>query len=471
MRHILPPSHSIRTRDKAVTATTMQYPYSPQTPPFSAQSFGRSLFDSPFSDYGTEPSHSPDVSLSPAQKLILNRLTLIGHQILRKDISKERMRLLSERLDAVDGVVHAPETQSRSELEDSALFIDSDDDEAMDIASGLGLSGNTLYDSKDAKKDDRKDNGGGEELGCRTEWEEGSTLGDVEADHNLDDVFYTPVRKSFSRLSRPPPATSVAEEGTVDEILASIAEVCMRHQETKYLNSLMLEELDVANAENTTLRNLNDKLILDLHLDYSELLFLKVQLQTIETHALPLEDEDSEFSFVRAIERLELNWRDVEKHLATRMETHGQDKYAEKLRATLPRDLRESLRRARSVSPIRPPNDILERLSRASTRSNSRTRADSAASATSIVDIANSVVDSTLGPVESIEEADHDEAANLHEATDLPEADEEDDGEELDEQAEQESSRPAIGFWDALARAAGIVDYYDLLADNDDTST
>ena len=203
----------------------------------------------------------------------------------------------------------------------------------------------------------------------------------------------------------------------------------------------MLEKLDFADDENIALRNANDKLILDLHLDYSELLFLKIQLQAIEAYAIPREDQDPDLSFVNAIERLELDWRDVEKRFTERMEMHKKERPPEEFHKTLPEELRILLQQIENGNPRPPmphehlsiPAPVLERLSRPSSRPYSRD-----------------------GP----KEVEGGEASLT--ALDINTA----NSTMPDEDVQKPSDKS--NFWNVLASAVGIIDYYDLFQDGDE---
>lgn len=101
-------------------------------------------FDSPFSDYFTDTSTSPEPSSAPGnasttQKSLLSRLRDVGRQILHKDPDAHIVTLLLENLDAVDAALTAPEPQSRqpAELVDSGLFMEEELEELAPLDEEL----------------------------------------------------------------------------------------------------------------------------------------------------------------------------------------------------------------------------------------------------------------------------------------------------------------------------------------------
>lgn len=432
----------------------------PETPPLRSLSPRRILFDSPFSDYYTDTSLSPDLSPSLAQKALLTRLAAIGQQILRKDPSAQKFRWINERLDGVEEVFAAPESQTRQppELEDSGLFMDGDDEvensQLIHGGGGLGLPDDVVEILRRAslssgERNERVDSvaeGLEQDREHEVPWEEETGLGEIEARENDQAsaivASYKGENNAISTLLKEsgmkPPTTS---EDVIIRINAAIMELRLRFEEIKYLNFLMLEKLDVADDENIALRNANDKLILDLHLDYSELLFLKIQLQAIEAYAIPREDQDPDFSFVNAIERLELDWRDVEKRFTERMEMHKKERPPEVFHKTLPEELRILPQQIENGNPRPPmphehlsiPAPVLERLSRPSSRPYSRD-----------------------GP----KEVEGGEASFT--ASDINTA----NSTMPDEDVQKPSDKS--NFWNVLASAVGIIDYYDLFQDSDE---
>lgn len=432
----------------------------PETPPLQSFAPRRILFDSPFSDYFTDTSLSPDPLPSPSQKALLSRLTAIGQRIARKEPSSQKFGWINDRLDGVEAAFAAPDTQSRQppEMEDSGLFMDGDEEidtsQLLHGGGGLGLPDDVVEILRRASLSSREEHsrvdsvadGFDSDRDQDASWEEDTGLGEMEAGENDDAAAIvasygeenTAISSLLKESGMKPPTTP---EGVLARINSAIMELRLRFEEVKYLNFLMLEKLDVADDENIALRNANDKLILDLHLDYSELLFLKIQLQAIEAHAVPREDQDPDFSFVSAIERLELDWRDVEKRFTERMEMHENQRPPEDFRKTLPEELRVLLHQIKDGSPRPPtppegqfsvPAPVIERLSQPSSRPCSQE-----------------------GPKELEEGENSLTTSNTNTSHSTA----------SDEEAQKPSDKS--GFWNFLASAVGIIDYYDLFDDDE----
>jgi len=224
----------------------------PETPPLRSLSPRRILFDSPFSDYYTDTSLSPDPSPSPAQKALLTRLAAIGQQILRKDPSAQKFRWINERLDGVEEVFAAPESQTRQppELEDSGLFMDGDDEvensQLIHGGGGLGLPDDVVEILRRAslssgERNERVDSvaeGLERDREHEVPWEEETGLGEIEAGENDQAsaivASYKGENNAISTLLKEsgmkPPTTS---EDVIIRINAAIMELRLRFEEIK----------------------------------------------------------------------------------------------------------------------------------------------------------------------------------------------------------------------------------------------
>lgn len=434
------------------------------------------------------------------------------------------MGWLAERLDAVEEVLAAPESQSKpAELEDSGLFMDGDgEDEELDgilvnrDGLGVGADVNDVFGSeeKSSVKDENEEvfisgdipqNGEHDIL-----WEEGTTLGETDAGEEGEGA---PIAAEVEngRAAHSIAKVNKRSHSATDDVVAQIAEATavlkLRFEEVKHLNHLMLEKLDAANDENLALRNANDKLTLDLHLDYSELLFLKIQLQTIENHAVPFDDQDPDFSFVNAIDRLELDWRDVEKRFSSRMEAHKGIKPADQFHQTFPEELRMMLRqlgpnRSDTQTPNPPlgqlnPSHILDVLSPFPSRPSSRNqlrleRETKMPAAAASVQPHHEPTTATEQPIITAEEpiktvgdptmTSEDQTTTAEDPTIALEeptmvADEltiaVEDSTTTAEKQEMIAEEPVIvstgsNFWNDLANAVGIIDYFDLFNEEEE---
>ena len=224
----------------------------PETPPPRSLSPRRILFDSPSSDYYTDTSLSPDPSPSPAQKALLTRLAAIGKQILRKDPSGQKFGWINERLDGVEEVFAALESQTRQppELEDSGLFMDGDDEvensQLIHGGGGLGLPDDVVEILRRAslssgERNERVDSvaeGLEQDREHEVPWEEETGFGEIEAGENYqasaivasykgeNNVISTLLKESGMK----PPTTS---EDVIIRINAAIMELRLRFEEIK----------------------------------------------------------------------------------------------------------------------------------------------------------------------------------------------------------------------------------------------
>ena len=94
------------------------------------------------SDYFTDPSNSPDIlirSPSSTQQEILRRLQSLGDWVLRQELSSHTATKAHVVLDELQGVLIAPDPQSRqpADIEESDLFSPEDEIEADDLVSDL----------------------------------------------------------------------------------------------------------------------------------------------------------------------------------------------------------------------------------------------------------------------------------------------------------------------------------------------
>lgn len=102
-----------------------------------------------------------------------------------------------------------------------------------------------------------------------------------------------------------------------NEVMGLVKELSKRFDETKVLNQLALDRIKLDEDRIAKLRKLNQKQTLSLHLDYSELVYLKMELASIRSLVLPPHAEPE--GFEDAIRTFELNWRNTERRIATRL--------------------------------------------------------------------------------------------------------------------------------------------------------
>lgn len=287
----------------------------PQTPPPISP---HGPHDSPFSDYWTDASFSPNPNhphcfeSHPSQRPLLQRINSIGAQIVRVEPQGRVADILGQRLDALEAVLAAPETRSRmpAELEDSGLFLE---DEEVD----------------QWRDDHQQYESGGEGTKDR---EHGEQLKAEDRAYSEEDVSSEP-STDFADLINSDLAQLLERISTTQESLRR------RCEEVKHINELVSEKLEHTTAELATLRETNGSLLDTLQLNSSELVFLNLQLQKLE-QTLPAVAAaatsngaaKSDPSLSSAIDtkawRTEANrWkydsRDIKKRFAHRAAAHG----------------------------------------------------------------------------------------------------------------------------------------------------
>jgi hypothetical protein len=102
-----------------------------------------------------------------------------------------------------------------------------------------------------------------------------------------------------------------------NEVMDLAGELSKRFDETKVLNQLALDRIKMHEDIIESLRKANEKQALNLHLDYSELVYLKMELNSIRSLTLP--PHASIETFEDAIRHFGLNWRNTERRFTTRI--------------------------------------------------------------------------------------------------------------------------------------------------------
>lgn len=180
------------------------------------------LHDSPFSDYHTNPSSSPQQYIdtnkaqehyyaetpsrrrrrtfspvpytpTPVQLDLLYQIHDIGKIIVKTTMTPEIVRWLEDRLDVIEAYLCAPEIQTRQpiEMEDSGMFMDDEEEQdtiVQDETGGLGLGKEVMdvFNSPEKDNAERKDSPHDTSTSIQhpkeseAKWEEDTTLGDIE---------------------------------------------------------------------------------------------------------------------------------------------------------------------------------------------------------------------------------------------------------------------------------------------------
>ena len=260
--------------------------------------------DSPFSDYFTDSSMgSSSASPSYAQKKLVQRLSNIGAQLLRKDPDEHVWEVLHMSINCMEETLGAVDSQSRqpADAADSGIFLADDDPftaPSFDIPHqaltppGIGRRNSTHHHNEflDIPPDV------------------------VERDDEDDEMLLSEACALLERVSQ------------------ASAQLRERFTEVQHANDVQAEQLSETTHEILTLRSANEALKQDLSFDHSELLFLKLQLKTLELQAQPwMEQNSGDRDLARDIERWKADWSDVEKRLKERRTEHINSLQAGKL--------------------------------------------------------------------------------------------------------------------------------------------
>lgn len=246
------------------------------------------LFDSPFSDYYTESDFapSPEAALSPAQKSLLYRLNQINEHIKGFEPSDALLHTLNGRVGELEGALAAPESQTRqpAELEDSGLFLEEEDDVFGHDTENDAVDDIAITD--------------GSEIFEAAEIAQIAHNEVAEAQAKAEDIWRNQETQEL-----------------IDRVTKASNELRLRYQEIKHTNELALSKLNAATTEILALRSENESLRADTIFDYSKLLFLKLQLKTLEAESLPPFDhkrhDDINETILSGIQRWKHDWRTV----------------------------------------------------------------------------------------------------------------------------------------------------------------
>jgi hypothetical protein len=227
-----------------------------------------------FSDGGshsTTPSSPPPfplmswtdaAPLSPTQARLLSYINNVERWVREHDPNPQQLASLSSSLEVINATITAPDPQTRQpaeELFDSGMFMSSADGRV----SACSTPSNSF---------------------CLN-------------DHSCVPDFLV--------------------ANYMNEVMDLATELSKRHDETKMLNQLALDRIAMQESMLEKLRKANEKQKVHLHLDYSELVYLKMELNSIRNMALP-QELDIE-TFEDAVRHFELNWRNTERRFAARL--------------------------------------------------------------------------------------------------------------------------------------------------------
>ncbi|KAF1808554.1 hypothetical protein P152DRAFT_462420 [Eremomyces bilateralis CBS 781.70] len=288
---------------------------SPTTPPPRTMPQSARLMDSPYSDYYTDLSISPDtdprdshrftvengklgypviphtlqessideISSSPIeppantpQRALLQRLRDIAiciHE--RENLTEEQTALLNSRVENIESDLTAPISQTKEAvLGDSGLFIDDEDDLEFEETDGSDEHGDGNgvgqfeNSDSDVAPEDIK------ELGRRVSYSDKS----LAATSHLS--------RSSKKAGLFFPARALEEQHElVARISRAATELRARYEEIKHLNDMNTLRLDTAATRIIDLQAENEALRKASELDHSELFYLKLQLRASDLQA------------------------------------------------------------------------------------------------------------------------------------------------------------------------------------------
>ena len=220
---------------------------SPSTPSRDSDSsqwrVASNLQDSPFSDYFTDDARSETEMSSETQQMV-SRLHRLQAKLVRDERRSEKssMNLVGKRLDALEGELRRAELHARAsgQSEDSVLFTGiMEEEEEEKYRANITPSGAT--DDGDSKMKPQPESQS------------------AEQDHliELAQQVMTNVTEAHEQLE-------------------------MRQAEINAMNESFASQLEEHSRQVEALRSENEGLRLDIQMDYSELLFLKLQFKTLE---------------------------------------------------------------------------------------------------------------------------------------------------------------------------------------------
>ncbi|KAK3675197.1 hypothetical protein LTR78_005131 [Recurvomyces mirabilis] len=258
------------------------------------------LRDSPFSDYFTDDARSIehisggavyDMPSSQTQQMLV-RLNKLQAQLMRAgEDGGDALNIVGRKLSEIENDMDALHSQTRvaPELDDSGLFMDDDDEPAATTPARASTAEGYF---------------GGFN----------GTLEEAE-----DDV--TPEEKAAERDYQ-----LVEAQRVLDNVTKAQEELRKRHAELVQLNDDRAVQIEDYEHEVEELRSENESLRSELGLDHSELLFMKLQLKSLEVELDGESEEDQSSRRSRTLEEMDKwrsDWHDVDARLRKRRGRYG----------------------------------------------------------------------------------------------------------------------------------------------------
>lgn len=258
------------------------------------------LQDSPFSDYFTDDARSLESQTTPTSETqrLLVRLNKLQSQLMRGENAPEMLNIVGRRIGEIEDEVEAlfsqnclPEEMEEEEEEEDEFFTEQER--------------NVVLSSRPVSKRQRQRSN---PLGIN------GMLGSFEEEELPEPPSWDKARQD----------KLLAEAQTALHFLTKAQEqLKQRHQELVNLNEEYSLDMEEKEMEVERLRSENESLKSDLGFDHSELLFLELQLKSLE-----VECEDSMYHpklerLQRQMENWRDDWRDVEARFKKRRARYG----------------------------------------------------------------------------------------------------------------------------------------------------
>ncbi|KXT08802.1 hypothetical protein AC579_8275 [Pseudocercospora musae] len=243
----------------------------PTTPAKSSRNSTSSLQDSPFSDYFSDDARSSinhnHAIPSDETKALLVRMNKLQAQLMRDSSEHQRqsINLVEKKLGEIELELSALHSQTRLpyEIEDSAVGLSEQDGAVKALSHSRGPSTQSVNSSAVFSDDQATP----ENYKAERDW---LLLRTQELLENLSSV--------------------------TDELR-------QRHNEVKEMNEVHSVEIEEKDTRIEQLRSENEGLRQDLGFEYSELLFLKLQMKSLECDMSELRDEKDDGPPANAAER------------------------------------------------------------------------------------------------------------------------------------------------------------------------
>lgn len=251
------------------------------------------LQDSPFSDYFTDEARSVEEHKLPGsetQKLLV-RLGKLQSQLMRGEHAPEMLRIVERRVGEIEGEVEGLHSRTRMSPEEEGEDLFTDDEDSTRTKTASAMSESTEDESATPQ---------------------GFDSGYVEPRE------WTPPQRQDKLL--------IEAQTALQSLTKAQEELKKRHRELVELNEEHAMQMEEKETELLHLRSENEALKSDLGFDHSELLFLELQMKSLEVEA---NGEDSSHGGIkterlqRIIENWRDDWRDVEGRFKRRRFRYG----------------------------------------------------------------------------------------------------------------------------------------------------